>query len=222
MTKIYGTRELILDGIERVMCCVSKDTSRRLGLCSVLLRGGTNGIDIVATNGHRLARYAIRHEKKSATKYSGTGDILIPANHLKQVVSFLKAEKAPAILQITQQKNRIEFSMLSGTITVEAHPEGTDFPSYLQVIPDQDRPSEIKKDKPATMGLEPTYLGDVAKVFKGLKGVHVNMSGELDPILITAEDIYQPVVRTLVIMPHRGAFPGETKPLLEVKNAKQA
>ncbi|MFH1766428.1 MAG: DNA polymerase III subunit beta [Gemmatimonadota bacterium] len=122
--------------IHHTSFAVSTEESRPI-LNGVLWELRDGRMQMVATNGHRLARMAVPAGPATAT----SADFIVPPAALQQVQRLFKTEEA---LEVARDGNHLGFRS-SGTEVYTRLIEGT-FPNYEQVIPkDNDRYAIVEK-----------------------------------------------------------------------------
>lgn len=122
--------------IHHTAFAVSTEESRPI-LNGVLWELRDGRMQMVATNGHRLARMAVPAGPATAT----SADFIIPPAALQQVQRLFKTEET---LDVARDGNHLGFRS-SGTEVYTRLIEGT-FPNYEQVIPkDNDRYAIVEK-----------------------------------------------------------------------------
>ncbi len=121
--------------ITRLLLCLRRKAGPFLNGVLWELRDGR--MQMVATNGHRLARMAVPAGPATAT----SADFIVPPAALQQVQRLFKTEET---LDVARDGNHLGFRS-SGTEVYTRLIEGT-FPNYEQVIPkDNDRYAIVEK-----------------------------------------------------------------------------
>ncbi len=157
-------RKDFLDGVSAVVFCASPEEGRPV-LTGVLLRGEGKKLNLVATDGYRLARKEIGVEMGI--------DVLIPAKPLQEAVKgFSEEEDETLILATDRQKNQVKLSTKNLSI-ISRLLEGS-YPNFEQIIPKNFVSTLVFDKKELSDGIKLTALlaKDVGNV------VRLQSSGE--------------------------------------------
>jgi DNA polymerase III subunit beta len=122
--KIAVPTEILEKGVRRTSYAVSTDETRQM-LTGVLLQIGAGRLNMVATDGHRLARAQFKGDYNAIEK-----DMIVPPKALHQVVRLASGTVSVGLMV---SKNYAIFDL--GTTTVFSRLIDGSFPNYEQVIP---------------------------------------------------------------------------------------
>ena len=158
----------------------------------VLLRSTADGQELVATDGHRLARFVAQTAPADSI---GWEDIIIPIDAIKAA----KIGKRTDSVRIVRDGD--EWTVENGPLRVRFKPIEGAFPPYAEVIPDSDRPSN------GHIGLKTKYLAAAAKLAGdftaryggGIESIRFGFGRADHPVRIDASGDGESL--TIVIMP---------------------
>ena len=158
----------------------------------VLLRSTADGQELVATDGHRLARFVAKTAPADSICWE---DIIIPIDAIKAA----KIGKRTDSVRIVRDGD--EWAIENGPLRVRFEPIEGAFPPYAEVIPDSDRPSN------GHIGLRAKHLADAAKLAGdfnaryggGIESIRFGFGRENQPVRIDASGDVESL--TIVIMP---------------------
>jgi DNA polymerase-3 subunit beta len=146
---LHGDGELILeaklfrDMLRKTLFAVSTDQTR-YALTGVLLQAHSNGLNMVATDGHRLALVRMARPETSGTAVI---DALIPRKAMVEAVKIARDEVGDVKIRLSDNQLILQQDT---TILVARLIDGQ-FPNYDQVIPSF-TPNEINISKDALHG----------------------------------------------------------------------
>jgi DNA polymerase-3 subunit beta len=192
--------------LEGALITTSKDATRP-HLAAVLFELCNGTLRLVSTDGHRLTRTeAAWSDSQNKPTGAGLRSVLVPVD---RAVALLGLIKKPAISKSIPEHvtfeldevNQITFELVSGDKITCAN-SGESFPPYEKVIPE---PRKKGATGCAVVGVQPKYLGDVAKAARHLAsgGVEWSVAGDRDPIRIDLRNPDLGIESTIVIMPMR-------------------
>lgn len=191
----FDVREFV-SAIKVVSDHASADTTRPHINC-VHVRLLSESVDIVATDGHRLALYRFASPRFDLSANSAGATATIP---LSVVLAFVKSAKG-------QKSGPATIDSVKGTISAGAVSVSWDtadapmFPPYEQIMP--------KKLAPLSMPIDAHYVCEAADAFCALakststrtRMLSIMGSGELSPVVFTSQCVPELLI---VIMPVRG------------------
>lgn len=163
---------------------------------------GLGSLNIVATNGHWLAKWTetLNPGDVSDEKH---GDFYVDGRCLKTVIAWLKA--LPKTDSVTVDLTA--GSLQAGTQVLGLQENYETFPTYHLVIPAENREETIGR-----IGMAAQYISVIGAAFKSAGGAETAMTlafgGELDPISIRADSVPE---LHCVLMPTRLKAPVETE-----------
>jgi DNA polymerase III sliding clamp (beta) subunit (PCNA family) len=191
----------LLGGTHRSIC---KDVTREQ-LCRLMLSVDGEQLIAVATDGHRLAKYATK-----CLPHTDTPDTcLISLAVVKDLYRAIKKMKGGVVIVDTSDRSiRVSGGAKGGFVFNYPAHDGVIFPPYRQVIPQM----EGDREGVRYMAVNPVYLADAGAAFSDASSdgwkeptLRMEFGGELDPILLT--DPQTPEL-TMVVMPMRIGSPG--------------
>ena len=164
----------------------------RHAIRGVLLRSSADGQELVATDGHRLARFVAQTAPADSI---GWEDVIIPIDAIKAA----KIGKRTDSVRIVRDGD--EWTVENGPLRVRFKPIEGAFPPYAEVIPDSDRPSN------GHIGLRAKHLADAMKLAGdfnaryggGIESIRFGFGRENQPVRIDASGDVESL--TIVIMP---------------------
>ncbi len=137
--KIKVTQRLLKDTIQEIVFASSKDENRSF-LNGILFKSVEKGIEIAATDSHRLALKKIKLGGKSKIKIENQFEVIIPQRALAELFKLLNFE----------DENTVEVGIGEKQVVFVLNPEGErnrirlfsriiegQFPDYHQIIPSQ-------------------------------------------------------------------------------------
>ncbi len=138
-TKIKLTKKLLKDTIQEVILAASKDENRSF-LNGLLFKRIENGIEVAATDSHRLALKKIKLAEKSKKTAENEFEVIIPQRALSELVKLLSLEE-DGLVEIGIGEKQVVFIVDpegdKNKIRVFSRIIDGKFPDYYQIIPSQ-------------------------------------------------------------------------------------
>jgi len=138
---VYETvdREALKDGLKCVAFAMSSDDTR-YNLNGVLMKATPCGVDLAATDGHRLALCRLDNDKRYGLKEAGA---IVPRKAVGELRKLL-AEETAAPAEMAFNENTLSYRRMGLTYTARLV-DGS-FPNYAQVIPpESDKPAHVSR-----------------------------------------------------------------------------
>jgi len=137
--KIKLTKQLLKDTIQEVILASSKDENRSF-LNGLLFKSVEKGIEIVATDSHRLALKKIKLSEKNKIKVENQFEVIIPQRALSELFKLLTFED-DGIVEIGIGEKQVVFVLdpegEKNQIRLFSRIIDGQFPDYYQIIPNQ-------------------------------------------------------------------------------------
>lgn len=138
-TKIKITKKLLKDTIQEVILAASKDENRSF-LNGLLFKRIENGIEVAATDSHRLALKKIKLAEKRKITAENEFEVIIPQRALSELVKLLTLEDE-GLVEIGIGEKQVVFILDpegdKNKIRVFSRIIDGKFPDYHQIIPSQ-------------------------------------------------------------------------------------